>query len=104
MKDKFDKENFAEKIKLYLEKKITAHELYMWNCGFLDEKIEDQFLNKVWATIHRINEINPDFQTTEEELSYLFECLVGKKEYSDREFNESAMKGINRRFGKFGRS
>jgi len=99
MQAKFDKTNFAKKILMYLDGKIKANELYHWNCGFLDEKIEDGLLNKAWATIHQINEINPDFQTTDEELLYLYKCLIGEKSYSDAELSEARMRGLNRRFG-----
>lgn len=96
----FNKTTFSDKILSYLNGKITADELYSWSAGFLTEKIEDEFLNIVWETIHQIDEINPDYKTTDEELLYLYQCLIGEKVFSDNGLEAERKEGLKKRFGK----
>ena len=94
----FSKEEFISKIEAYLNGGLSEEELYYWNCGFLDEEIDNKLLKVTWATIHQLNETNPDFKSTKEELEYLLQCLKGNSAFNEEELDEVNLEGLKRRF------
>ena len=97
----YSKEDFIQHLQAYLNGQSSEDKLYQWSCGFLEVKgSSDLFLNKVWAVIHKLTEINPDWRTTEEEIRFMLDCLTGKKEFSDKALDIERMKGLNRLYGK----
>ena len=95
--ESYSKEDFIQHIQAYLNGQLSEDKLHHWSAGFLNLKEPlDPLLNKVWAVIHKLNEINPDWKTTEEEIKFMLDCLMGKKEFSANALDIERMNGLNR--------
>jgi hypothetical protein len=94
----FRKEDYISKIESYLAGGLSEHDLYVWNCGFLDEKNDNALLRITCATIHQLNETNPDYKSTKEEIEYLLQCLKENRTFNEAELNKANLIGLKRRF------
>jgi hypothetical protein len=94
----FKKEDYISKIESYLDGELSEHDLYVWNCGFLNDKIDNNLLRITWATIHQLNETNPNYKSTKEEIEYLLQCLKENRIFNEAGLNKANLIGLKRRF------
>ena len=81
----------VNKLRSYIQRKISDQELNYWVCEHMNATEEDieageqsHLLNHIFWSVRHL--IDPEqFRTKDEEIEYLLDCLEGRKQFTKEE-------------------
>lgn len=93
-------DRICELLSEYFNGTITESEIMAENIELSDVYDLSQHEKIIWGSIHQINESDPNYRTTDEELNYIYSCLTNKNVIDEDILEKKQIEGLKKRFKK----